>query len=137
MYAVVAAHCVRVLAVQGVEDADRLTSSAGSAAVFSEQLNPARLQIRSIGSLVVMDMINNQDLSCPERTSTMPRNVFDCLTYSDSALDQASQSTEPERAALIAQAQVAAIQAVAIALERLRDQAADISSAIQQFQQPR
>lgn len=83
-----------------------------------------------------MSMINNQVLSCPERTSTMPQKIYDCLVYSDRSLNQASQSTEPERAALIAQAQVAAIQAAAIALERLRDQVSDITSAVQQFQRP-
>ena len=81
-----------------------------------------------------MDMINNQILSCPERTSTMPQNIYDCLAYSDRALAQASESTEPDRAALIAQAQVSAIEAVAIAFARLGDRVEDLVSAVQQFQ---
>jgi len=128
VHAVVVAHCGWVIAVQSVEDTDCVgfVSLLGGGVLGATQT--PRLEIRSI---------NNQVLSCPERTSTMPAYFSDCLTYSDRALDQASQSTEPERTALIAQAQVAAIQAVALALERLRDQAAEVASVVRQSQRPR
>jgi hypothetical protein len=65
----------------------------------------------------------------PERISAMPHSVYSCLEYSDRVLSQASQSTEPDRAALIAQAQVAALQAVANAI---RDLDNDLSEALRQ-----
>ena len=133
VHAVVAAHGWRVVAAEGVEDTDRVGFVSSSAA-FSERLEPLQPQIRSSGSLVVMDMINNQVLSCSERISIMPENIFNCLAYSDDALAKASESTEPDRAALIAQAQASAIEAVAIALARLGDRVEDLVSVVQQLQ---
>jgi hypothetical protein len=64
-------------------------------------------------------MMNDQVVSCPERTSIMLENLLDCMRYSEGTLAQARdarQSSESEHAALVAEAQVGAILAVAVAI---------------------
>jgi hypothetical protein len=67
----------------------------------------------------------------------MPERLYDCIVYADRALAEASQSTEPDRrAALIAQAQVSALQAVALEISRVGDRFADLVSVMEQAQRP-